>query len=329
MSAVRGPASPFFVFYGEEDFFLDRGAEVARRWPGRDVRFIDADEGLTEAELTSMLEMVPADETQRTFIIDNAQKLKETKAKLLRKYVEGVSPRDVSTVLVGIVRAEKLSDLWTFIGTKGKTTEHKKFKPWADKSGKTEYEKWLETEAKRVGLGFELGVTEFICQMCGDDLYRLLSELKKLYTLVGNGNKVTMKHVSSVIAITPKSEPKDVVEYAFAKNRKEAMNSLSQVYKTMGDEASIPIVYGLMRESQKALSARAMLDKGSSDEDIATALGQNPWRCKTFFLPMVRKHSQSSLLQYMRRLCKLDTDVKGSSRSKRTQVELTVLTIAG
>lgn len=328
-STGRGPTSPFFVFYGEEDFFLDRGLDVARHWPNRDVITLDASEGLDDLTLVQELETRGIDAAPRTIIVEEAQKLKESKKKALRAYVDEASPTDTTAVLVAIVRSEKLPDVWAHVGAKGKLSEHKKFKPWPDKSGKTECQRWIETEAKRVGLLLEDGVPEFIIQMTGDNLYRILNELRKLYLLVGNGNKVTKQHVASVIAVTPTSEPKDVVEAAFAKNTKAAMNSLSLLYKTMGEEASIPVTYGLMREATKTLTARYMLDKGSSDEEIAVALGMNPWRCRSFFLPMVRKHDQRALAQYMRQLCKLDQDVKGPSRSKRTLVELTVLSIAG
>jgi DNA polymerase III delta subunit len=334
-TVARGPAAPFFVFYGEEDFFLDRGIEVARHWPGRRVTTLDASEGLDDLSLVQELETNVMDAEPRTIIVDEAQKLKETKLKALRIYADEKAAGDTSVVLVAIVRSkdpnkpEKLSDLWSHIGAKGKITEHRRFKPWADKSGKSEYHKFIESEAKRVGLGLEDGVSDFIFQMTGDNLYRILNELRKLYLLVGNGNKVTKQHVASVIAVTPTAEPKDVIEASFAKNVKGAMNSLSLLYKSMGDEVSVRIVFGLMIEAQKLLMARYMLDKGSSEDDIAAAVGMHPFRCKVAFLPNVRRHSQKDLARLMRRLCKLDQDVKGPSRSKRTLVELTVLSIAG
>jgi DNA polymerase III delta subunit len=106
------------------------------------------------------------------------------------------------------------------------------------------------------------------------------------------------------------------------------MNALSLLYKG-GEDASVRVTYGLMRETQKMLTARFLLDKGSSDDEVAAAIGMHPYRCKLTFLPNVRKHDQTSLIRVMRRLCKLDQEVKGASSSKRTLVELTVLSIAG
>lgn len=327
-SPSRGPTSAFYVFFGEEDFFLDRGIEMARRWPNREIRHFDASDKLDELTLVRELETPVLDGSERTIIVDEAQKLKETKHKALRSFVDDRASGDTSVVLVAIVRAEKLSDVWSHVGAKGKFSEHKKFKPWPDKFGKTEHQKWAESEAKRVGLGLEDGVSELIIQMTGDSLYRIQNELRKLYWLTGGG-KVSKQQVMSIVAVTPTAEPKDVVEATFAKNVHGALNALSLLFKTMGDEASVPVTYGLMREAQKTITARHLLDKGASDEDIATTLGMNPWRCKTVFLPTVRKHSAESLVKCMRRLCALDQNVKGSSSSKRTLVELAVLSIAG
>jgi FMN phosphatase YigB (HAD superfamily) len=67
---------------------------------------------------------------------------------------------------------------------------------------------------------------------------------------------------------------------------------------------------------------------GDTEEDIAGALGMHPWRCKTFFMPLVQRHKMRDLVSHMTRLRKLDADVKGAARSKRTLVELAVLAIA-
>lgn len=327
MATVKGPVASYYVFFGEEDYFLDKAIDFVQRWPDREVVRLDASEGLSEEELVDILETQTIDDVKRTIVVDYANKLKESKAKVLRHYVD-TRASGQGEVLVAIVRSGKLSDLWSGIGAKGKLAEHKKFKPWPDKTGKNDYERWIETEAKRFGLGLESGVPELIYQMTGESLYRISNELRKLLLLVGNGNKVSKQHVISVIAVTPNALPKDVVEAAFAKNPKQAMNSLSLLFRSEGDSASVPLVYSMMRETQKYLTARYLLDKGASQDEIATAVGMHPYRCKISLLPHLKKHDQRSLISLMQRLCKLDRDVKSSSISKRTLVELTVLSIA-
>lgn len=328
MAANRGPSAAFYVLFGGESFLLDRGIEMAKRWPGRRVVELNASEGLSEPELMDVLEETGIDNEPRTIILEDAHKLKESKGKLLRAYVENKSISDTNEVLVVVSRNEKLSELWQVVAARGKSIEHKKFKPWPDKTGKNDYEKWLETEAKRVGMSLDQGVPEFIFQMTGDNLYRLHNELRKLYLLVGNGNRATKQHVSSIITVSPSALPRDVVDAAFSKNLKQAMNSLSILFRNEGDSAAVRVVYGMMKEAEKFLGARYMLDNGRSDDEIASWVNMHPYRCKISFLPHLKKHDQKSLVRLMRQLCKLDRDVKSSALSKRTLVELTVLSIA-
>jgi DNA polymerase III delta subunit len=119
-----------------------------------------------------------------------------------------------------------------------------------------------------------------------------------------------------------------VAEAAIEKNTKKAMNLLSVLYRNQGEEVNVPLTYALMKQVEKLVVARRMLDQRASEEDIAGALGMHPWRFKNHFLPLVRRHEMVKLIGHMSRLCKLDADVKSSARSKRTHVELAVLSIS-
>jgi hypothetical protein len=142
-----GPGFPFYVYHGEEDFFLDRGVASARQWPNRTVTYIDASEGLDDTTLVESLESIQMDEGARTIIVDEAQKLKETKGKVLRKYVDDKPAGDLSVVLVAVVRSDKLPEVWSHIGARGKLSEHKPFLPWAQRPPKGKDER--ERERKR------------------------------------------------------------------------------------------------------------------------------------------------------------------------------------
>src|SRR5271165_6975888 len=121
-SKVVGPNAPIFVSYGAEDYFLDQDIALAKHWPNRDVQVLDVSEGVTEQDLLDVLEMPNADGSNRTIILDGAQKLKEGKGKvkLLREYVDAKRTSDLSVVLMVVVRSEKLSDLWSYVGAKGR-----------------------------------------------------------------------------------------------------------------------------------------------------------------------------------------------------------------
>lgn len=270
--------------------------------------------------------MCEAQDEPLTLVIDNAQAVKITKEKALQSYIENTSSSDLSVVLVGVVRSDKLPSVWELAGDKGKLYERKKFKTWDN--GK-DYVKWSVGEATRLKVSFSKGVEQLFYQYVGADLYRMANELKKLARLVGTNGKITKEHLLLVTSPSPQAEPYQVAEAAMAKSPKQAMNSLSILFRNSGESVCIPVVYALMKQVEKMIVIRQMLATGTPEEDIASAVGMNPWPFKNFALPIARKHELKSLVRYMKRLCTLDADVKGPARSKRTLVELTVLAIAG
>ena len=217
--------------------------------------------------------------------------------------------------------------MWAHVASKGKSVECPKLKTF----GKTnEVLKFIRERASDLGLVLETGVDEDLFKFSGGDLYRINSELGKVQILADTKktSKVSRSMLFHVVAPALKVEPWEVAESAFAKNKLQAMNGLSILFRSSGEEALVPLVSALIRQIQKILMARHLVDSGSSSDTIASAIDMHPYRCKEFFLPVVRKHDSKALVQQMNRLCKLDRDVKSSSRSKRTLVELAVLSIA-
>jgi len=321
--AAKDASQAFIVSFGAEDFFLDRDIERALAWKDRHVIQVSG-EDIDDRELVGLAETGSLDGGKRVIVLDEANKVKGDKA--LKAYVSAKDPKDDQTVIVAIVRSEKCPAIWSEAAKKGRLIEHKKLKTW---DSNNEVVKWVENEARRLGLLLDDNIGSLLFQLVGPNLYRLSNELRKLSVLLGKQAKVGPEQVKLVIAPSPTAEPYQVADAAFSKDTKKAMNVLSTVYRVMGDEAHVPITFSLIRQAEKVVLARSLVERGASEEEVAVALGMHPWRCKTQFLPIVQKHRMTDLIGHMRRLCTLDEDVKGPARSKRTLVELAVLRISG
>lgn len=319
MAAKRQDA--FVVSFGGEDYFLDKDLERARSWKDRQVVMVSG-EDIDEREFVDLCETNNMDGTPRVVVVDDAQKLKGEKA--LKSYIASREPNDGLTIVVAIIRSEKCPAVWNEAAKKGRLIEHKKLKTW---DSNNEVVKWFENEARRLGLVLDKGISEAIFQWVGPNLYRLSNELSKLSLLVGNG-KVGIEQIKLVTATSPTAEPYQVADAAFSKEPRRAMNTLSTVYKNMGEDAHVPITFSLIRQMEKIVLGRSMLDRKAPEDEIATALGMNPWRFKNQFLSILQRHRMPDLIRHMGRLRKLDVDVKSSARSKRTLVELAVMSIA-
>jgi DNA polymerase III subunit delta len=320
---VAPATKPFYIFFGGEEFLLDRARTWARSWAGRQVITLDG-ERLADHELVDVCRAGSFDESMRTVILDEANKVKGDKA--LKAYIKDKDEKDRTTILVAIVRSDKLPAIWAEAGKKGEVVEHAKFKTYDDDN---DVVRWIVKEAtsKSVGIRLGKGVPEALYSFVGHDLGHLAGEVQKLALLVGRGNEATIEHLRFVLSPSPTAEAWQVAEAVADKDFCRAMNLLSTLYKSEGEDANVPIAYALMKQIEKLMTLRYMLDAKMTEQDIASALGVNPKRVKYMLMP-ARKHSLPDLIKHMQKLALLDAGVKGSTRSKRTLVELAVLSIA-
>ena len=319
-ATARLPRVPFLVSYGAENFHLDREIEHARKWPKRDVSLIEG-EDIKEGELLSLLDTVSYD-GPRTLIIDNAQKVKLWKS--MKVWLEERTP-DMSTILLAVVRSDKLPAGWAGVGEKGEASEAKGFKPWQT----DQVVRWVETETSRLGVKLAPEAAKTLVRYVDVDLYRLSNELNKLAVFVGAGGTITKEHLDLIVSKTPGATVFQVAEATIAKNAPAAMNIFSILFKTEGAECLVPVTSALMRQVEKALIVRRMVDKGVDADIVAAAVGLDskkyPYRQLS---EHAAKHSSRELVRHMGQLCRLDVDVKGAASSKRTLVELAILSIA-
>lgn len=321
MGEKKPSLSPFTVIYGGENYFLDLDLERARAWPDRYVVLLDG-EDVSPSEIVGVCETRCFDERDRVVVIDNAHKVKADK--VIKQFVEDKAADDVSVIVVAVCRSDSVPEIWGAAAKKGRLVQHKKLKTWENNN---EVVKWIPEEAKRLGIKLDKGVAEMLYKFVGNDLHKIANELRKLAILVGKGGTATVTQLKSVAVPVLPADPYQVVEAALRKDEAAAMNALSFFYRNVGDEASIIISTSLMRQVEKLAVARQLIDKGTPEDEVASRLEMHAFRFRNYFLPMVKQHSLPSILEAMGRLCRLDADVKGPSRSKRTLVELAVLSI--
>jgi DNA polymerase-3 subunit delta len=310
---------PFVVAYGANNFRLDRDVEKLATGKRRVIK-LDG-EGLSDAALIDHCEAY--DEAPRTIIVDNAQEMKIGKD--LQPFLEGRDVRDLSLKLAVIIRSPKLPEVWESVGSKGDILQRENLKPW-DKDGFT---KFVVGEATVHRAAISKDVADMLFEWVGPDFYRLANEVKKLATYVGQAGTIKKEHILLVTTRTPQATPFQVAEAVLEKNPTKAMNLFSVLYGNSGEAKTlIPVLYELMKQVSTAATIRGMQEQGMSEEDTASMLSMNPWKYKNHVAPMVKKHSTKALVGYMGQLCRLDAYVKSGAISKRTMVELTMLSIA-
>lgn len=319
--AGKKRTGPFVVAFGGEDYFLDRAVELGRSRKDREVVVLDGD-GMTDHDFVDICEMRAFDGTDRVVVLDNANKLKGDK--VLKPYIEAKDPQDDSVIIIAVVRSDKLSDLWKAAAAKGRSDSYPKLKPWEG----AKLQKHVEKEAERLKLTLGKGTVAAFTYFLGAELRPIVNELRKLIYVVGEGGVVERKHVAMVVAPAMPAQPWEVADAAAEKNAKKAMNLVSLLYKSKGDGVCIPITAALLKTVEKLIVARQMLDKGDGKEILAARFDMHPFRVEKYLIPLAQKHTVPRLRVQMKHLCKLDAQIKGPAQSKRTLVELAVLSIA-
>ena len=321
VAASKAQPGPFRVFFGDEDLLLDQALAGARNQANREVVLLDG-EGLNGTEVVAICETRSMSGADRRVVIDNAHKVKHHED--LVRFIKEREASDTSVALVVVARTTKPTTSWLkAMMDRGETIKCLKPKPWEVEK----QHRCIQKQAKRIGVKLGDGVPDLLIKFLGYDLRLIVNELRKLACLV-EGGVAEKKHVAALVPYIFPAKPFEVAEAAAAKNLKKAMTLLGFVYQNFGEGAAIPITYSLMRLVERLIIARQMLDQGDEPRTVAERLSMHEYAFQKNLQPLVLKHTVTRLREQMRTLCRLDALVKGPARSKRTQVELALLSFA-
>lgn len=323
--------TPFRVYSGLEEFDLDRQLAKCRAIKNRHIILldggdVDGSEIVTACSSHSYLD----DGLNRYVIVDHAEKVKHPEP--LLTYIAEKDSQDLSVTLVAFIRPHykdgrpaevKIPEVWAKAAEKGTSEAFNPPPPWKIQ----ERIDRVNSEATLLGLRLGKTVADALIKLVGYDLFVISNELKKL-KLVSGGGIISVDHLKKYIAPQPPAAINDLSNAAAEKDLKRAMSLLGHLWIYEGDSAFVPIVGALIRNVERLLVARSMLDAGKSQDEIASQMGLNKFLLQKTYLLWANRHSVSSLATHLAALCQLDANVKGPSRSKRTQVELAVLSVA-
>ncbi len=320
MSTAGGNTRVFTVFYGEESYLLDRELTRAAKWPGRLIMQLDGALASEDDVISAMQEMT-LDGTRIVVTLDNAEKVKVGKD--FAAYAERRDSKDKGSLLVAICRSAALPKAWEKASGKVRVVEHPKFKPWEEDKLKAR----LQKDASALGLTVEEDALGLMLKIYKDDSCQMANEVKKLAFLVDRGGMITADMVRATCPQRAAVFPWDVAEEAVRRRSRHALSYVALLFLEKGDETAVPIVAAMMKQVERLLLLRSMIEQKKSPETMGGVLGLHPYVVKKT-LPVANSFTVARLQDQMQRLCELEVQVKGPAPSKRTLVELAVLSLA-
>jgi DNA polymerase III delta subunit len=321
VSKGRAKGVPLNIFYGSEDYLVDRAKEKATAWPDREITTLDGND-VSEDDVISAMDQMTLGDGGISVVLDNAEKVKLTAA--FTEYLSSRPAGDTSSVLTALIRSDKIPKAWVEAAVRGRLVQYEKCKPWDEKGISSK----VDAEAKLLGIKLGDGAFATLYKVYAEDVAGMANELRKLVFIVGKGGVVTKDHILSVCSRQIPVMPWDISEAACQKAKRKALTLTGLLFKYEGEGASVPIVASMQKSVERLLIACSLEAKGYAGKDVASALGLNPYIYEKNYAPMVKRHTVEGLRTQMKKLCELETRIKGPAPSKRTLVELAVLSLA-
>jgi DNA polymerase III subunit delta len=182
--------------------------------------------------------------------------------------------------------------------------------------------RWLVGHAKKMDLDLPEDVADDLANRCSGDKMRLLQETEKLALYVGDR---TTTH-DDVAALCPPDVQSNIfafVDSLAAGERDRALALLEDLIST--GEPPLRLTFMIRRQFQLVARARALLERGAPQKEIASQLKVPPFVARKLE-EQGRKLAEEDLERALVQIQDLESGLKGGSYlSDELQVEMTVL----
>ena len=291
----KGAPAPVVVLAGPEALLRERGAALLRE--------ADPELGANTVRLASSetdwsrvadeLYTPPFLAARKLVVLVDEGNFVSAHAEALREYLSRPSP---SAVLAALVPGEKLPAL------KGAcVVECRSLKPG-------DLQRWLLTEAQRLGKTLERPAAELLATRGGPSLVALLGHLEKLATYAGKRAAITADDVRTLVGY---EEERQVYELALAAASKDGPRAYRVLRALLGaGEPGPMLLWKLAWQYRKLAEAKKMMAAGRRRADVASRLQITFFADE--FLRLVDNHSLPELVEKHGEILKADVALKTS-----------------
>lgn len=186
--------------------------------------------------------------------------------------------------------------------------------------------RWLVGHAKKSGLDLPEEVAEDMTTRCSGDKMRLLQETEKLALYVGE-DTATHEDLAALCPPDVQSNIFAFVDSLAAGERDRALRLLEELIAT--GEPPLRLTFMIRRQFQLVARARALLERGTPQREIASALKVPPFVARKLD-EQGRKLDDEDIERALALIQDLESGLKGGSNlSENLQVEMTVMRLSG
>lgn len=170
--------------------------------------------------------------------------------------------------------------------------------------------------------GYKIEDTPFFLKRVGTNLSNIQNELDKLEMLTIDKKVITNDDVNKVTTKVVEEEIFTLTDAIILKDTKTALHLLDEFLNLNYDE--IQIIMLLSSQFHFLFQVKRLLNKNKTAEEIAKILEVNPYRVK-YTIKKLYTYTEDEILGYIKRLAKMDHDIKLGLIQKNLALRLFIL----
>ena len=232
--------------------------------------------------------------------------------KLLEDYIEHYNP---DSYLIFICNLEKLD---TRKKINKLLSKHKVME--LNTLNETDLSRFVQEYLKKDG--YKIEDIPFFLKRVGTNLSNIQNELDKLEMLTIEKKVITNDDINKVTTKVVEEEIFSLTDAIILKDTKTALHLLDEFLNLNYDE--IQIIMLLSSQFHFLFQVKRLLNKNKTTEEIAKILEVNPYRVK-YTTKKLYTYTEDEILGYIKRLAKMDHDIKLGLIQKNLALRLFIL----
>ncbi len=318
----KGQLSPFYLFYGESGFLLEkmlsriRDTYIPEAAKDFNLHVFYGDEIKSQiGELIDTARSFPFMSQNRLIIVRRTEEIPASGLESIVPYLEAPMP---STCLIFVsLNSDFRKKFYKFIKDSGKCVNFRKLFD-------NKVVPWIMKTAGQMGLHLDPQAAVYLHQVIGNQLMDIVSELEKIYIRYGK-EPVGQKDVEKLASNSRSFTNFELMDRISSKKAGDAIAAWRRYVAEEGKDAVQGIVGMLIRQMRLLWRSKDFLQKGGKSSDLAKALKEHPYTIKNL-LPHVRSWDEENLEQAFEVLYDAD-DLLKSGADAQLILENVILTL--
>ena len=312
----------FYLIYGEEEYLIKKEIDNVIKEKNLSEDAI-IKYNMNEQSINNVIEeasMVGLFSTNKLIICENSyfltsEKQKDNKDEILEleKYIE--KPFDDVTIIFS-VKEEKLDERKKIVKTLKKNSKILECK----KLESHDLYNYINNYFKENGYKIEINLVRLIVDKVKYDLANIINECDKLINYKDQEKEITKEDIDNLIRENFQDNVFELTNAILEKNIEKKI----KIYKDLlllGEEP-IKLIVMVSNQFRLLLQVKLMVKNGYKQIDMANIIKEHPYRIK---LALNSNYSQKEIIDNMKKLYKLDYDIKNGYIDKNFGFELFLL----